>query len=92
MPSIPATLHRRETIVSAVLYLMTKHAQSPCPLLGRAVAEHLNLLARCPADDSTSETSELLCRLAAAWRLLANDRPSPATWSHHRTDATPVLQ
>ena len=92
MPTMPASLPRRETIVSAALYLMTKHAQRPCPLLRRAVAEHLNLLARYPADDSTADTSELLCRLATAWHLLANDPPSPSGWQNHPTHATPVLQ
>jgi len=71
MPSVPATLPRRETLFSAVLYLMTKHAQAPCPIVGRAVADHLDLLARYPVDESSPESRELLRRLATTWNVLA---------------------
>lgn len=92
MPRIPATLPRRETIFSAVLYLMTKHAQAPCPILGRAVADHLDLLARYPADEGSPESRELLQRLATTWNLLANGGVSRLAHTAHTGTAAPSLQ
>jgi len=92
MPSLPAKLPRRETIFSALLYLMTKHAQTPCPILGRAVADHLDLLARYPDEEDNQETRELLRRLATTWNCMANGGLGGFTEIGRRANAAPLLQ
>lgn len=43
---------RPEVALAAVLYLMTRYQRVPCPAVARAIADHLNRLARnCGVDD-----------------------------------------
>jgi hypothetical protein len=44
---------RAETLVSAVLYLMTAYHRTRCPRIAACVAAHLECIARHPQVDST---------------------------------------
>jgi hypothetical protein len=74
MAAQPVDLPRRETVLDAVLYLMTKHAQAPCPVVQRAIVTHLELLARYPAVETGREHRHLMMSLSAAWSCLAASR------------------
>jgi hypothetical protein len=73
MPCTDPNLPRRDTVLAATFYLITKYVQAPCPIVGRAVSDHLSLLARFPAEDGDgSQLSASLHRLASAWDAIAS--------------------
>ena len=50
---------------------LTKHAQSRCPGICRAIAQHFTWLARHPASDIPAEQRRLYRRLAEQWGEMA---------------------
>jgi len=46
-------ISRAETILSAVLYLMTAYHRAPCPRIAACIAAHLDCLAAHPHVDPT---------------------------------------
>ena len=44
---------RVETVLGAVLYLMTAYCRTPCPRLASCIASHLDCVAAHPQADST---------------------------------------
>lgn len=58
-------------LLDAALFLMTKHAQSHCPGICRAIAQQFGWLARHPAP-LTSEQRRLYRALAGQWAEMAS--------------------
>ena len=56
-----------EVLVNATLFLMTQHARSHCPVLGRAIAEHFGWLARHPAAAIAPSQHRFYRQLAVQW-------------------------
>lgn len=71
MTSLHTQLPEPHVLLGAALFLMTKHAQSPCPGICRAIAQHFAWLAWHPASQITAEQRKLYRRLAEQWADMA---------------------
>jgi hypothetical protein len=60
-----------DTIVAALIYLMTHHARSRCPRLALGIARHMQALAAHP--EAAAVVRELCAGLQASWVEAAND-------------------
>jgi hypothetical protein len=65
-------LSRLETVLSAVLYLMTAYHRTRCPRIAACVAAHLDCLAAHPQADPTIR--EVCAGMREEWRGAAGDR------------------
>jgi hypothetical protein len=61
---------RVDTIVAALIYLMTHHARSRCPRLALGIARHMQALAAHP--EAATVVRELCAGLQTAWVETAN--------------------
>ena len=75
MTNAPGHLPEAHVLVSAALFLMTKHAQSRCPALCPAIAQQFAWLARHPAGDIPAPQRSLYRRLAEQWAEMARAGP-----------------
>lgn len=66
---------RPETIVAALLYLVTAYHRRPCPGLAACIARHFDCLARHPKADRL--LSDVALASTGAWQVPACD-PAPA--------------
>jgi hypothetical protein len=76
MPKLPPhpQSSRVETVIGAVLYLMTAYQRTRCPRIAACVAAHLDCLAADPHADATIR--ELCAGMREEWRrAAASDRP-----------------
>jgi hypothetical protein len=64
-------LSRLETVLSAVLYLMTAYHRTRCPRIAACVAAHLDCLAAHPQADPTIR--EVCAGMREEWRGVAGD-------------------
>jgi len=71
MTNANSCLPETHVLVSAALFLMTKHAQSRCPAICQAIAQQFAWLARHPASDIPAEQRRLYRRLAEQWAEMA---------------------
>lgn len=62
---------RPETIVAALLYLVTAYHRRPCPGLAACIARHFDCLARHPKADRL--LSEVALAATRAWQAPASD-------------------
>jgi hypothetical protein len=62
---------RAETIVAALLYLMTHYARTGCPRLAVCVSRHMQCLAVHPRADPV--VRDICASLHGAWALAADD-------------------
>ncbi len=60
---------RPDTIVAALIYLMTHHARTGCPRLALCVSRHMQCLATHP--DATPVVREICAALHGAWSRAA---------------------
>jgi hypothetical protein len=69
---------RPETIIAALLYLVTAYHSRPCPGLAACIARHFDCLARHPKADRL--LSDVALASTSAWQsaACAADRDSPA--------------
>lgn len=74
MTDLHAQLPEPHVLVGAALFLMTKHAQTRCPGLCRAIAQHFAWLAWHPAQEITPGQRRLYCQLADQWADMAAAR------------------
>jgi len=65
---------RVETLVAALLYLMTHHARTGCPRLALCVSRHLQCLAVHPNADPV--VRDTCASLHGAWPVPADTRPT----------------
>jgi hypothetical protein len=72
-----ANIHLPEPrlLLEAASFLMTKHAQSRCPGICRAIAQHFIWLARHPARELSREQRRLYRGLAQQWTEMAAANP-----------------
>lgn len=69
-------LGRAETVLGAVLYLMTAYRRTQCPRIAACVAAHLECLAAHPRVDATIR--DLCAGMCDEWRSAAQPpRPRP---------------
>ena len=71
MPTPKPNASRVDTIVAALIYLMTHHARSRCPKLALGVARHMQALAAHP--EAATVVRELCAGLQTTWVETAND-------------------
>jgi len=71
MTSAKTNLPEPQLLLGATLFLMTQHAQSRCPGICRAIAQHFTWLARHPAREISAEQRRLYRRLAEQWVEMA---------------------
>jgi hypothetical protein len=69
MPIPEAQLGRAETVLGAVLYLMTAYRRTQCPRIAACVAAHLECLAGHPQVDATIR--DLCAGMCDEWRSAA---------------------
>ena len=77
-----------QVLLNAVLFLMTKHAQTCCPGIRGAIAQQLLWLARHPADGISSERRALYAKLAEQWSDVAA-AAKPNAFAHGTLTAAP---
>ena len=65
-------LSRLETVLGAVLYLMTAYHRTRCPRIAACVAAHLDCLAAHPQADPTIR--EVCAGMRDEWRGAADER------------------
>ena len=70
MPMPEAQLGRAETVLGAVLYLMTAYRRTECPRIAACVAAHLECLAGHPQVDATIR--DLCAGMCDEWRSAAH--------------------
>ena len=68
------TVSRLETVLGAVLYLMTAYQRTRCPRIAACVAAHLDCLAAHPHADSTIR--EVCAGMREEWRVAATAVPA----------------
>jgi hypothetical protein len=68
-------LSRLETVLGAVLYLMTAYRRTRCPRIAACVAAHLDCLAAHPHADATIR--EVCAGVCDEWRGAAGATPAP---------------
>lgn len=56
-----------DVLVNAALFLMTQHARSHCPAVGRAIAQHLSWLAAHPGAAIAPGQRRFYRELAVQW-------------------------
>lgn len=64
---------RAETVMAALLYLMTHYARTGCPRLALCVARHMQCLALHP--DAAPVVRQISASLHGAWQETAAGRP-----------------
>jgi hypothetical protein len=64
IPTLPSS--RVETVLAAVLYLMTAYQRTRCPRIAACVAAHLDCLADHPSADASIR--EVCAGMRAHWR------------------------
>ena len=69
MPIPEPQLGRAETVLGAVLYLMTAYRRTQCPRIAACVAAHLECLAAHPQVDATIR--DLCAGMCDEWRSAA---------------------
>ncbi|HEY2338534.1 MAG TPA: hypothetical protein VGI18_14320 [Burkholderiales bacterium] len=69
-------LGRPETLVAALMYLMTQHARSRCPRIANCITRHLQCLALHPA--AAPVVRDMCAALAGAWDRDGEAGGSPA--------------
>ena len=69
---------RPETIVAALLYLVTAYHRRPCPGLAACIARHFDCLARHPKADRL--LSDVALASTSAWQNAAS-APNTSAWS-----------
>lgn len=74
MTDLHTQLPEPHVLVGAALFLMTKHAQSRCPGLCPAIAQHFAWLAWHPALEITPGQRRLYRQLAGQWADMATAR------------------
>lgn len=86
MNQIDLTVCRPETLYAAVIYLMTSYQRQPCANLARAIAMHLDRLAR---HIETADAIRQIARgLYGEWQLIAH---APASICPAARPLRPVL-
>lgn len=86
MPNSPKS-PTLDTLLSALLYLMSRHASHPDPELAEAIGFHLEILAR--RSDAPADSLGLAARrLWPIWRGLALQCPA-LVQRHSRPEETP---
>lgn len=60
---------RVETVIAALLYLMTHHARTGCPKLAVCISRHMQCLARHP--DAPAVVRDVCASLQGTWALAA---------------------
>jgi hypothetical protein len=73
-------LGRLETVLGAVLYLMTAYQRTRCPRIAACVAAHLDCLAEHPHADATIR--EVCAGMLDEWRGAAASRPAARRHFH----------
>jgi hypothetical protein len=68
---------RAETVVAALIYLMTQHARTGCPRLAVCVSRHMQCLALHP--DAPQVVRDMCASLHGAWTQV----PSPEDSAIH---------
>jgi hypothetical protein len=69
-----------ETIVAALLYLMTHHARTGCPRLALYIARHMQCLAAHP--DTDRVVRDICASLHGAWAVAAGGLPELEATRH----------
>jgi hypothetical protein len=72
---------RLETLVAALIYLMSHYAQSGCPRLAVCVSRHMQCLALHP--DAAPIVRDVCASLHGAWQQAATGREGRAEGSVH---------
>lgn len=72
---------RAETVMAALLYLMTHYARTGCPRLALCVARHMQCLALHP--DAAPVVRQISASLHGAWQETATGRPGTAAATLH---------
>jgi hypothetical protein len=72
-----ADASRAETVVAALIYLMTQHARTGCPRLAVCVSRHLQCLAVHP--DAPQVVRDMCASLHGAWTQV----PAPEDGAIH---------
>ncbi len=67
-------LSRLETVLGAVLYLMTAYHRTGCPRIAACIAAHLDCLAAHPHADPTIR--EVCAGMREEWRVAAEAAPA----------------
>jgi hypothetical protein len=65
MSSVDSQVTRAETLIAAVLYLMTHYARTGCPRLAACISRHLQCL--CVHPDTDAVIREICASLQGAW-------------------------
>jgi hypothetical protein len=73
MSSADSQATRAETLIAAVLYLMTHYARTGCPRLAACIAQHLQCL--CVHPEADPVIREICAGLHGAWGQAATDGP-----------------
>ena len=80
MDELRAEESRVDTIVAALLYLMTHHARTGCPRLALYIARHMQCLAVHP--DADRVVRDISAALHGAWAAAAQVLPPTERVTH----------